>query len=115
MSESATRAQFSSSFHPPFPVPPPPLPRRPLAGHSLGAAISGLAAVELASVYGRASIPLNVSLINFGMPRIGNEPFADWFAETLQGVSWRVVHNEDIVPQVSRQIHPLSVHRRPVS
>jgi len=64
-------------------------------GHSLGAAIAGHAAFDLS-----ARFPgLRVTLINFGMPRIGNAAFAAEF-ERRVAASWRCVHFEDLVPHL---------------
>lgn len=72
-------------------------------GHSLGAAMSGVAAFDLKLTYGDK---LNVSMINFGMPRVGNPAFAKHFA-SLKIKSWRAVHYHDIVPHVPPQDLPL--------
>eukprot|EP00042_Codosiga_hollandica_P043930 m.424518 g.424518 ORF g.424518 m.424518 type:complete len:281 (+) comp56673_c0_seq2:65-907(+) len=64
-------------------------------GHSLGAALSGVAAIEIALNYKNATVNMN----NFGMPRIGNPEFATAFMQLLPNAQ-RMVHNHDIVPHV---------------
>ena len=64
-------------------------------GHSLGAALAGFCAMDMA-----INMELNTSLINFGMPRIGNEAFATLWTQHVKGVSWRFVHRHDIVPHL---------------
>ncbi len=59
-------------------------------GHSLGAAISTLAAYAIGNVQ---------ALYTFGSPRVGNLAFAEAFA-TSDIPHYRVVHHQDIVPHV---------------
>ena len=40
-----------------------------------------------------------VSMINFGQPRVGDLAYSN-FAKTILPESWRVVHNRDIVPHL---------------
>jgi predicted lipase len=72
-------------------------------GHSLGAAVSGFCALDFAT-NPRAGI-VNTSMVNFGMPRVGNPGFAALWQSTSfgGGLSWRFVHNRDIVPHVPFQ------------
>jgi predicted lipase len=75
-------------------------------GHSLGAAIAGLCAFEYSDVFrGSHAGPrrLNVSMINFGMPRLGNRAFSRHFAKRPLHRVWRNVHANDIVPHVPLQ------------
>lgn len=65
-------------------------------GHSLGAALATICALELRAVQGWPE----VRLYSFGSPRVGNAAFAAWFAE-LVPVHWRFTHNRDIVPSVA--------------
>ncbi|KAI1367581.1 lipase [Xylaria arbuscula] len=62
-------------------------------GHSLGAAVSSLGAA-----YARAS-GLEVDIINYGSPRVGNVAFAN-FVSAQPGVEWRVTHLDDPVPRL---------------
>jgi len=67
-------------------------------GHSLGAALSGFCATDLALRYPQ----LAVSVKNFGMPRIGNEIYANNSNRVLAS-SWRMVYWDDPVPHVPPQ------------
>lgn len=62
-------------------------------GHSLGAAVSSLGAA-----YARKS-GLEVDIINYGSPRVGNVAFAK-FVSGQPGVEWRVTHLDDPVPRL---------------
>eukprot|EP00049_Salpingoeca_infusionum_P005316 m.90811 g.90811 ORF g.90811 m.90811 type:complete len:295 (-) comp12929_c0_seq1:56-940(-) len=66
-----------------------------VTGHSLGAAISGLCAFDLA----RDKPSLSVHLHNFGMPRVGDIQFAQVFNSTVASAT-RMVHRHDIVPHL---------------
>ena len=67
-----------------------------VTGHSLGAALSGLCSVDLkVKLGGNFSVEMN----NFGMPRLGNTAFATDFPRFVD-VSWRMVHQDDLVPHV---------------
>lgn len=69
-------------------------------GHSLGAAISGLAALDA-----KLSLPWikTAGMRNFGMPRLGYPDFAQLFHEHVES-SFRVVHYRDIVPHYPLRI-----------
>ena len=69
-------------------------------GHSLGAAVSTLAAV-----YTAMRLPdREVLNVNFGSPRVGNANFKEW-VESIENLAiWRVVHEDDIVPRVPPSI-----------
>lgn len=70
-------------------------------GHSLGAAVSGFAAVDAALYFAEQRSSVRVAMQNFGMPRIGDAKFADAFAKLVAPeLSWRLVHNRDIVPHL---------------
>ncbi|KAI0192175.1 lipase [Astrocystis sublimbata] len=62
-------------------------------GHSLGAAVSSLGAA-----YARQQ-GLEVDIINFGSPRVGNAAFAE-FVSGQPGIEWRVTHLDDPVPRL---------------
>ena len=67
-----------------------------VTGHSLGAAVSLFAALDLAT---QTSVTLR--LYNFGEPRVGNPTFAAWAASVLPGgKQFRVTHKADPVPHV---------------
>jgi len=83
-------------------------PGKPLyvVGHSLGAALATVASVDL-----RARLeamqrseekpyrPLDVRLVTFGSPRVGNDAFASFVRQATR-LSVRLTHNRDIVPSV---------------
>ena len=76
--------------------------RMVVTGHSLGAALSGLCALDLRKKF--KNIPnLHIELNNFGMPRLGNVAFAYAFPGAVN-VSWRMVHQADIVPHLPLQL-----------
>ncbi len=62
-----------------------------VTGHSLGASLSTLTAIDL-------NIP-TVRLFNYGSPRVGNTAFANYY-ETIVKDRNRVTHHKDIVPHV---------------
>jgi len=64
------------------------------SGHSLGAAISVLAAIEIGVTTG-----LPITCYNFGDPRVGNKVFAEYFNSKIQ-TTWRAVNQRDIVPHL---------------
>jgi len=65
-----------------------------VTGHSLGAALATLAAVDLAQ-----NASLSVEVINFGSPRVGNQAFATYANKILKSVK-RFTWNRDLVPQL---------------
>jgi triacylglycerol lipase len=68
-------------------------PRVVSTGHSLGGALSTLAAADLA-IHGVA-----VQLYNFASPRTGSPSFADMFNQKI-AIAWRTVNTEDLVTTV---------------
>ncbi|KAJ3072761.1 hypothetical protein HDU98_002976 [Podochytrium sp. JEL0797] len=67
-------------------------------GHSLGAAVALLAAVDLAA---RAVVPAElVHVINMGQPRVGNEAFGQHVKSLGMAEVSRTVHYNDIVPHL---------------
>jgi len=72
-------------------------------GHSLGAALSGLCALDLGILYANNSA-ITIRMSNFGMPRVGNDLFAKIFHTYVKGPSWRVVHYQDMVPHFPPQL-----------
>jgi pimeloyl-ACP methyl ester carboxylesterase len=77
-----------------------------VTGHSLGAALAQLAAVDLQREKFAAT-----TLIDFGQPRVGNKAFADYAATLLAGRSWRTVNEADPVPHVPMEF--LGFHHPP--
>jgi hypothetical protein len=67
-----------------------------VTGHSLGAAVSVLAAVDIATELAGARA---VKVYNFGEPRVGGKPFAAYAAAVL-GEQYRVTHERDPVPHL---------------
>merc|ERR1712038_107524 len=67
-----------------------------LTGFSQGGANAHITATYLADKYPG----LNVTMINFGAPRVGNINFKSWTEESLPNLSsWRYVYRNDIVPR----------------
>lgn len=66
-----------------------------LTGHSLGAAVAVLAALDISLQLGLDI----VSLYTFGLPRVGNFAFKDFFNVIIPN-SIRVTHNKDPVPRL---------------
>lgn len=73
-------------------------------GHSLGAAIGGLAALDA-----KLTFPWirQVKMRNLGMPRVGHEDFVQLFHDHVES-SYRVVHYRDIVPHYPLRINHIS-------
>jgi Lipase (class 3) len=68
-----------------------------ITGHSLGAALAALAAIDIQA----AGYTLSGASYTFGQPRVGNEAFASWFDQQIPAGSWyRLVHYADIVPHL---------------
>jgi len=65
-----------------------------VTGHSKGAAQATLTALDLIAARVR-----DVTLINFGSPRVGNEAFAEYASSKL-GRHYRVTHHMDTIPNV---------------
>jgi len=65
-----------------------------VTGHSLGAALCVLSALNIARVLG-----VSVSVYNYGDPRVGNQVFADYFDSIVPDL-FRVVNENDIVPHL---------------
>jgi len=74
-------------------------PHLPLTvtGHSLGAALSVLCSIDIAV---QNIIPgEKITVINLGLPRVGNKIFADFWDKTI-GYHRRMVNQRDIVPHL---------------
>jgi hypothetical protein len=52
-----------------------------LTGHSLGGALATLFAVELSSKLAKSGGQTQITMYNFGSPRVGNKQFADMYNE----------------------------------
>jgi hypothetical protein len=71
-----------------------PTARVKATGHSLGAALATLTAMELVKYYP------DVQLYNYGSPRVGTKAFSD-FAGSKMTDAWRVTHLRDPVPHLA--------------
>jgi hypothetical protein len=70
-----------------------------ITGHSLGAAVGTLFAMQL---YVQFNVQ-NIHMVTFGSPRVGDQGFRDLFVAT--GYShWRLTHNDDVVPHVPLEL-----------
>ena len=65
-----------------------------VTGHSLGGAMSHLAAIDL------SVLNLNVSIYTFGSPRTGNKMFAEFFNKQILGDNFRITYKNDPIPMV---------------
>eukprot|EP01104_Vermistella_antarctica_P016858 TRINITY_DN584_c1_g1_i1.p1 TRINITY_DN584_c1_g1~~TRINITY_DN584_c1_g1_i1.p1 ORF type:complete len:306 (-),score=14.84 TRINITY_DN584_c1_g1_i1:101-1018(-) len=66
-----------------------------VTGHSLGAALATLCAVDLADTYGENDI----TAYTYGLPRVGNLDFAAYY-NALIPTSYRMTNQRDVVPHV---------------
>ncbi len=69
-------------------------------GHSLGAALATLTALELAGTYGSSK----THIYNYGSPRIFNDKGADYASSGAIKIGARRTHSQDIVPHVPPEI-----------
>ena len=65
-----------------------------VTGHSLGAAMATLYTTELAIA------GYTVQLTTFGLPRVGDTAYYNYFSSFTKVTHFRVVHEKDIVPHV---------------
>lgn len=74
-------------------------------GHSLGAALASHCAADLYAQFSPSHPNLvYTSPYTFGLPRVGDETYANWFkSDALPFDSYRVVHRKDPVPQLPLQ------------
>jgi hypothetical protein len=80
-------------------------------GHSLGAALATLAALDVTRVLEDRGIPLSqrarngvrIRMYNFGSPRVGNGVFARTF-NTLVPDAYRIVNDADVVARMPRTL-----------
>ncbi len=63
-----------------------------ITGHSLGASLATLAALDL-----NETLRMNITLYTYGGPRVGNRWFVRYFNNKIQE-SFRVINDGDIVP-----------------
>ena len=69
-------------------------------GHSLGAALAQLTAMEL------INNGIHTTMINFGQPRVGDSTYAAYSNGKLE--QYRVVHDKDLVPHNPTMDWPLN-------
>ena len=70
-----------------------------VTGHSLGAAVATLAALDL-----KINYTSSVSLYNFGSPRVGNYDFYTYFKSIFGLDVYRITHELDPVPHTPMEI-----------
>ena len=66
-----------------------------VVGHSLGAALSLLDGVYLRV---QLSSSVSVRVVGYGMPRVGNQDFANWVDSNLSGQVTHINNKEDPIP-----------------
>ncbi len=76
-----------------------------VTGHSLGAAMATLLALDILPVLEREKVSLSLTssltMLNFGSPRIGNENFASYASTVLaDDKRYRLTHYRDVVPHL---------------
>lgn len=69
-----------------------------VTGHSLGAALATLCAMDLHSIDIAAS-----KVFNYGCPRLGNSVMYEFYKTTVAGTKWRVTHARDPVIHLPTQ------------
>jgi predicted lipase len=83
-----------------------------VVGHSLGGALALLDGIYFRLHFSR---DVSVRVITYGMPRVGNQPFADFVDNTLSGLVTHVNNREDPIPTVPGIIlgfhHGRSIYR----
>lgn len=67
-------------------------------GHSLGGALSTLAIFDIANIVIGQKQPIKLVQYAFGMPRVGNKFFADFFQSKINLKCYQLVNRFDIVP-----------------
>ncbi|KAH9307385.1 hypothetical protein KI387_035296, partial [Taxus chinensis] len=72
-----------------------------VTGHSLGGALATLLALELSSSQMAKCGYIDITMYNFGSPRVGNKRFAEAYNKRVKD-SWRIVNHRDIIPTVPR-------------
>jgi len=68
-----------------------------ITGHSLGAALSVVSAMEL--IQNKVVDGAKIRVINLGQPRVGNDVFAHFFDANV-GYHYRMVNQRDLVPHL---------------
>lgn len=70
-----------------------------VTGHSLGASLAGICAMDLRVLFGKTMPSLYIELTSFGMPRTGNAALYTDYPRFVN-LTHRVVHQNDIVPHL---------------
>ena len=70
-----------------------------ITGHSLGAALATLCAIDLQYNFGEGKIFETLQAYPFASPRVGNRAFVDSFNKRVTAC-WRVVNRADLVPDL---------------
>ncbi|KAL1521100.1 hypothetical protein AB1Y20_022654 [Prymnesium parvum] len=69
-----------------------------ITGHSLGAAVAGVCALDLST--SSSSLAQSIAgVYTYGQPRLGNAAFAAFFEQRIR-MSWRMTHWRDPVPHL---------------
>ena len=95
MMDNGLRAILSDAIiqYPSYPV--------VVTGHSLGAALALITAMEVAANHTNAGLPqLPPQVITFGQPRVGDAEFAACAADMLPLNATRVTHHHDLIPML---------------
>jgi len=72
-----------------------------VSGHSLGAALSTLGALEIQTYFEKSHETFaNITLYNFGSPRVGNQAFAAYAQQQIPNTIWRMTNERDPVPHL---------------
>lgn len=79
------------------------------AGHSLGGALSDLAAYDIAKAAAAAGARLRLSCYTFGAPRVGNHAYAKDHADTCPD-TWSVINDQVQNHQLQHQVTIAEVH-----
>ncbi|CAL8471597.1 g11139 [Coccomyxa elongata] len=72
-----------------------------VTGHSLGGALATLCSFELANRRYRHGGEPEITMYNYGSPRVGNAAFARAYDRSVPD-SWRVTNRLDVIPRVPR-------------
>ena len=68
-----------------------------ITGHSLGGGLATIGVVELAA-------DMICGIYTFGSPRVGDKVFVENYDKITEGISFRVVHNNDIITRLPQRV-----------
>jgi len=74
-----------------------------VTGHSLGAALATIAALDLVANHASILRGATVSVYNYGSPRVGNQAFANYYNSKVPN-TYRCTFEDDIVPHVPPEL-----------